>query len=169
MVSSPSSTLLDCTMKHILILLSLWLASIAHAEEIYPAGCKPLVVEGELVLIPVGDLRIVMIHNLSTMDLWITHPVSDPGARAGWSSRLQAGHWSALALDKKAFELSCIESRPGHEQQIPCASVVGICQWPTTERPEKPAGVFWAGEDMALSPLTAFIGRHGFVVPSSMQ
>ena len=156
-------------MKIIFLILSFWATSIAYAEEVFPAGCKPLLVEDALVLIPAGDPRIIMVHNLSNMDLWITHPVSDPNSSAGWSSRLQAGNWSALALDKQAFELSCIESKPGHEQQVPCASVVGICQWPTTERPAKPSGIYWAGEDMALSPLTAYIGRHGFVVPSSIQ
>jgi hypothetical protein len=139
---------------------------ISHAEEVFPKGCKPLVVDNELISIPKAANRLIMIHNLSTIDLWITHPVSEPGVNAGWSSRLQAGHWSALAIHETAFELSCIESKPGHEQQIPCKHVVGVCQWLTTSRPQKPSGIFWAGEDMALSPLTAYIGRRGFVVPN---
>ena len=136
------------------------------AKEIFPAGCAPLVVDAERILIPLGKPRIIMIHNLSLLDLWITHPVTSAHADAGWSSRLQAGHWSALSMDKKAFELSCIESRPGHEQQVSCVDVVGFCEWPTTARPTKPSGIFWAGEDMSLSPLTAYIQRRGFVVPS---
>ena len=72
----------------------------------------------------------MMIHNISEMDLWITHPISDPSAGAGWSSRLQSKRWSAFALGSQSFELSCIESKPGHEQQVPCAGALVVCQWP---------------------------------------
>mgnify|MGYP003440407692 CR=1 FL=1 len=135
----------------------------ANAEEIFPHGCTPLVVTGELVTLPATKATITMIHNLSNMDLWITHPVSEPNASAGWSSRLQSGNWSALALNDDAFELSCIESSPGHEQQTPCSGVVAVCQWTATKMPKKSSGTYWAGEDMPLDPLIAYIKRRGFV------
>ena len=105
-----------------------------------------------------------MIHNLSTIDLWITHPVTEASANAGWSSRLQGGNWSALALDKESFELSCIESRPGHEQQVPCAGLLAACQYSPVKMPKAEAGTFWAGEDMALSALKAHVGSRGIVI-----
>ena len=135
----------------------------ANAEEIFPNGCTPLVVTGELVALPAAKTTITMVHNLSNMDLWITHPVSEPNASAGWSSRLQAGNWSALALNDEAFELSCIESSPGHEQQTPCSAVVAVCQWTASKMPNNSAGTYWAGEDMPLAPLIAYIKRRGFV------
>jgi hypothetical protein len=137
----------------------------AHAQEVFPKECTPLVINGALITIPGADPRIIMIHNLSTVDLWITHPISKPGATAESSSRLQSGNWSALSMNHDQFELSCIESRPGHEQHISCQHVVGVCEWPTSGQPKKPRGVFWAAENMALSPLIAYIGRHGFMVP----
>lgn len=152
-------------MRIFAIMLLLSMVFSVHAEEVFPKECTPLIIKDELISIPAAAVRIIMIHNLSTVDLWITHPVSDPGATAGWSSRLQSGNWSALAINNSAFELSCIESRPGHEQQTPCKNVVGVCEWTTTAHPKKPSGIFWAGENMALSPLVAYIGRHGFVVP----
>jgi hypothetical protein len=147
------------------IILYLSMVFTAHAQEVFPKECIPLLIDGELIAIPAADSRIIMIHNLSTVDLWITHPISKPGASAGWSSRLQSGNWSALSMNHAQFELSCIESRPGHEQQISCKHVVGVCEWPTSARPKKPTGIFWAAENMALSPLIAYIGRHGFMVP----
>lgn len=110
---------------------------------------------------------LVMIHNLSSTDLWITHPVSEPSASAGWSSRLQAGNWSALALDKESFELSCIESKPGHEQQVPCMGVISVCRWPVVTMPKQASGTFWAGEDMSLSALAEHLGGRGFGLPDS--
>jgi len=144
----------------------------AMADEIFPAGCVPVEVHEELVKLTTGKPALVMIHNLSNLDLWITHPLSEPNASAGWSSRLQSGHWSALALDKKAFDLSCIESRPGHEQQVPCAGLLSVCQWLNVELSNKvqgASGTFWAGEDLPLSALIAHVGSRGFKVPSSRQ
>ena len=136
----------------------------ASAEEIFPPRCVPLVVTGDLVELPAAKSMVTMIHNLSNTDLWVTHPVAEPNASAGWSSHLQAGNWSTLVLNDEKFELSCIESRPGHEQQVSCSSVLAVCQWPATAMPEKAAGSYWAAEDMPLASLTAYIKRRGFVL-----
>lgn len=154
-----------------LVLIGLMIGSwIVHAQEIFPTGCVPSVVSGALLSLSTKKPLIIMIHNLSNNDIWVTHPETNPSASAGWSSRLQAGKWSALALDSsKAFALSCIESQPGHEQQIPCAGVLAVCKWPNATMPEHTSGTFWAGEDMALSPLTAYIERRGFVLSPPIE
>ena len=151
-------------MKPILSVILILFAMTSHADEIFPSGCKPLTVHEELMTFSAEKPIVVMIHNLSTIDIWITHPVSEPSASAGWSSRLQAGNWSALALDKKSFELSCIESRPGHEQQVPCAGLLAACQWTSVKTPKSESGTFWAGEDMTLTALKAHVGSRGFVL-----
>jgi len=156
-------------MKCILSIILIIVTFCSRAEEIFPVGCNALVVHEEAMTLVTEKPTVVMIHNLSTIDIWITHPVSDPSASAGWSSRLQAGNWSALALDSKSFELSCIESRPGHEQQIPCAGVLAACQWPTATVPKGETSTYWAGEDMPLSALTAHIGSRGFKLPALAQ
>jgi hypothetical protein len=112
---------------------------------------------------------LVMIHSLSTLDLWVTHPIKEPDLSAGWSSRLQAGHWSALLVNDRQFELVCMESIPGHEQQVPCAGLLAICQWPKVSSPKAETATFWAGEDLSLSELTAHIGSRGFVLTPSGQ
>jgi hypothetical protein len=154
-------------MNYFLVVILMLVALHTQAEEIFPSGCQPLMLHDDQVMLSTDKPILVMIHNLSTLDLWMTHPVSEP--TAGWSSRLQAGHWSALALDKKTFELSCIESRPGHEQQVPCQGLLAACQWTHIKLPKQEAGTFWAGEDMSLSALTAHVGSRGFVISSSTQ
>lgn len=156
-------------MNYFLPIMMILVTFNVSAEEVFPVGCKPLVVKNELVKLSAKKPTLVMIHNLSSMDLWVTHPVSESSANAGWSSRLQTGNWSALALDKKSFELSCIESRPGHEQQVPCVGLLAACQWPKVTMPKKETGTFWAGEDMSLSALTAHVGSRGFVLPATAQ
>ena len=153
--------------NYIVSMMLILVALNVSAEEIFPAGCKPLVLHEELVKLSTEVPSLVMIHNLSTMDLWITHPLSEINGHEKWSSRLQSGNWSALALDKKSFDLSCIESRPGHEQQVPCAGLLSACQWTPVPTPKSEPGTFWAGEDLSLSALTAHVGSRGLVLPAT--
>ncbi len=154
----------------ILILLSgLLLSAAVSAESVLPSGCQAIAVQGESLTLQAKKNKIIFIHNITQHDLWITHPASDQGASAGWSSRLQSSNWSALALDKGPFELSCIESRPGHEQQIPCEGAIEVCQWDKVKFPENSKGTFWASEDMSLSALTATIGGRGFILSKTKE
>lgn len=145
------------------LLMSSWVL----AESTLPAGCRPVAVQGESVTLKSQKSKLVFIHNLTNTDLWITHPVAEPSASAGWTSRLQAGNWSALAVDKPPFVLNCIESRPGHEQQIPCEGAIAVCQWSGVKIPGNEQGTFWAAEDKSLDALTAAIGARGFVLPAA--
>lgn len=136
------------------------------AESTLPVGCQAVVVQCETVTLQAKKSSLVFIHNLTSADLWITHPVTNPGASAGWSTRLQNGNWSALALNKGPFALNCIESRPGHEQQVPCEGLIAVCKWKGVKIPENGQGsTFWVAEDMSLSALTAAVGARGFVIP----
>lgn len=154
-----------------LSLMLMLLSSTIAAQEIYPKGCIPWVIREAVPKLTNKQPTVMMMHNLTDSDLWLTHPTKDPGAQAGFSSKLAAGKWSALALSnaKKSFALMCIESRPGHEQQIACADVLAICQWPTSQLPESAHGIFWAGENMDLNPLRAYIERMGFILDQRNQ
>lgn len=153
-------------MRFVLIILFMLLAeSITAAKISLPPSCKPIAIGGESVVLSAKTPLLVMIHNLSRTDLWITHPVSEPSASAGWSSHLQAGRWSALALDKEGFEITCIESKPGHEQQVPCTGLISACRWTGLSMPNQAINTYWAGENMELATLLAYLGGHGFVLP----
>jgi hypothetical protein len=140
-------------------------SSVMAAESTLPVGCQAVKVQGDVVTVEAKKNSLVFIHNLTSADLWITHPVADPGASAGWTSRIKGEQWSALSLDKGPFVLNCIESRPGHEQQVPCEGAIAVCQWKKAKFPENAQGTFWAAEDMSLSALTAAVGARGYVLP----
>lgn len=151
----------------LLILFCLSLCSVTlWAEATLPTGCQAIAVQGNSVMLKAKKKsKLIFIHNLSSTDLWLTHPVNEPSASAGWTSRIQADHWSALAVNQPTFEVTCIESRPGHEQQVPCEGAIAVCQWKGATIPAKDEGTFWAGEDLPLAELTAVIGGRGFVLP----
>ncbi len=135
------------------------------AESTAPVGCQPIAFKGESVTIQAKKNKLVFINNLSKSDLWITHPVTDPSASAGWTTRLQAGNWSALAVNQGPFVLNCIESKPGHEQQVQCEGAISACQFKDVKSPADGQSTFWVAEDMALPALTTAVGGRGFVLP----
>ena len=153
-------------MKFMLLIAMASASFMIHAQEIFPKGCVPYAIHGDQVNLSTKKSMVVMIHNLSNTELWIIHPAMDASTDVGSSSRLESGRWSALALDKqsKPYKLNCIESKPGHEQQIPCVDVLAVCKWPNANRPEKKSGIFWAGENMDMLPLKAYIERLGFIL-----
>lgn len=148
---------------------SLLCFSVAAAESVLPPGCQAVTVQGEAVTLQAKSSSLIFIHNLTDEDLWITHPVDNPSASAGWTSRLQGDNWSALALKKGPFVLNCIESRPGHEQQILCEASIAVCKWKEkgVKIPRKDQkSTFWVAENMSLPALTAAVGARGFKIPA---
>lgn len=154
-------------MKIVLWICTLLLSLPAIAANVLPKGCTPIAVQQDTVTIKNKKPRLVFIHNTTENDLWITHQVVDSGANAGWSSRLQANKWSALVVAKGPFAIECIESKPGHEQQIPCPGAIVMCQWKKSKMPKDHKGDYWAAEDMTLRALMAAIGDKGFKIPNN--
>ena len=147
--------------------MMLAITSLTAAQEMYPKGCSPWVIQTPEVALSSQQPTVMMLHNVSETDLWITQVLKDnPGVHAGFPSLLQAGKWSALTLDKptEGFTIRCIESKPGHEQPVPCVDVLAVCQWLKTKLPESATGAFWAGENMDFNPLKAYIERRGFIL-----
>ncbi|MBA2710805.1 MAG: hypothetical protein H0U57_09465 [Tatlockia sp.] len=149
-------------MRIALAALLLCTIAVVEAETNLPSSCKQIQIKGVSAMLTAKKPVLVMIHNSSKTDLWLTHPVTESGASAGWSSRLQSDNWSALALDKNNFELSCIETKPGHEQQIPCSAVISVCKWSSAGVPANGKGSYWAGENLTLPALISHLSGRGF-------
>ncbi|KTD03031.1 hypothetical protein Lgee_0581 [Legionella geestiana] len=156
-------------MRFIFALLMFFLPLQLLAADTMPKHCRPLKVAVEPFAPGSKTPALLFIRNHSSTDLWITHPVTNPGASAGFSSRLMPGQWSALALNKPKFAISCIESIPGHEQQVPCEGVIDACMMKKVTFPENLSGTFWAGEDMALGALIDYLGSRGIRLPADAR
>ena len=154
-------------MKTFAWLCCLFFSYSLFAESIAPAGCQPLPLSGESAILKAKKPKLIFIHNTSSENLWITHPVVEPSASAGWNSQLQAGNWSALVVNKGPFALNCIESRPGHEQQVPCEGVMALCQWKQVKFPKESKTTFWAGENKTVPALKTALGERGFVLKNA--
>ena len=149
-----------------MVTLLLLLASTSHyARESYPTGCYPISLSEQKTVLKYSRSALILIQNVTKGDIWLTHPVSEPSASAGWSSLLSAKQWSALALKPGPFELSCVESQPGHEQVVACKDVVKMCKWKKAQFPPQLSGTFWAAENLTLEQLTEHLAQRGFVLP----
>lgn len=141
-------------MKYFMTMVCVLFLGVIHAEEILPPGCRAQAIKNETISIT--GPAMIMVHNLSDADIWLTHDTF-----THLNSHIEKGQWSALSLDKESIEFNCVESRPGHEQQVSCKELVALCQWPSI-RPEKLKGSLWAGENRSLNALMAFVERQGF-------
>lgn len=133
-----------------------------HAAENFPKSCKPLVIKTNALIIKSGEPLVVLINNRTKNDLWLVHPSSTAGAQAGWTSRMETDKWTALVVNKKTFTLHCIESRPGHEQEISCQEAVAACAFSDVKPAKKMQTTRFAGENLSLATVLDHLGENGF-------
>lgn len=108
-------------------------------------NCTPIPVVGESVEIKSSKPGFILIRNTSMNTLFLTNTKLD-------ASLIEAKKWSLLALNDKSFSLHCVESKPGHEQLLPCEGVVNVCQLKT--KAPLPHATAWLSENkVSPSPL----------------
>lgn len=152
-------------MKAMLFFATLFLSFLGYAKSSVPPQCTVMAVMGETVTLKAQKNKLLFIHNIADTDLWITgqEQIGDNGRL---TSKLQKGNWSALGLIKGDVSINCIESRPGHEQQIPCQGAIVVCQWKKASFPANHEHInFWVEENLSLASLKESLGAHGFGLP----
>lgn len=140
--------------------LSLTASSWASVQ---PKTCKPLPLSGDTVAIKTKPSDVFLFTNTGKLTIWLTAS-SSKGASAGWSTKLDAGQWSALLLSNKKLAFQCVESQPGHEQTISCKDLIQVCHWVKTAVPSKLNGSFWLSENKALKNVVSEVKQRGIVL-----
>lgn len=151
-------------MRILLFFLTILNIGIVNAGVVMPKGCQPLPMKTESAWLKTKKPMLFLMNNTGTSDLWLIHPVQDPGASAGWNSKLEPGRWSAMMVDKD-FELNCIESLPGHEQHVSCEQVLALCSYRSLKIDKSHGGSAWMAENMPARALLTELGRRGLEVP----
>lgn len=153
-------------MKKIILLLFISLSWSLEAQEILPNGCKPFVIDKTSLIVPKGKTHLLALHNLTETDLWII--ALTPNTSADLTGHLEANAWSLLKTNGKRLTFNCIESKPGHEQQVSCQSTLSICEWPILSEQRKKE-VFWIAENTSLSSLIAYATRKGWMSAPALK
>lgn len=148
------------------ILISCFLFSILITSAI-ASPCTPVIFKknGNSIILPgSNDRKISQVYffkNISTQSIWLDHVQKNPGASAGWASYIRPDHWSALALNKKNFEMSCATIQPGKVIYVDCAKSLEICT-PTKLISEKSMkGNFWLTEDRPWDQFVKALEKRG--------
>ena len=74
--------------------------------------------------------------------------------------KLAPAHWAALELSSaelndKTLQFHCVESRPGHEQEVSCQGMLKACRWQNfkdSKERRSGEGIFWAGVNLNSLP-----------------
>lgn len=151
-------------MRRILFFLASLSMGLANATVVMPKGCQPLPLNTETARLKTKKPMLFLMKNTSNSDLWLIHPIQDPGASAGWNSKLEPERWSALLVNKD-FDLNCVESRPGHEQHVSCDQVLALCSYRSLKIDKSLTGNAWMAENMPVRALLTELGRRGLDVP----
>jgi hypothetical protein len=122
--------------------------------------------QGQYVILPGPDqadhIQVYYFKNVSKQGVWIDHPIKNPSLSAGWSSYLQAGNGSALALDRKNFAISCAVINPGKVDYLNCSDVLSIYSEHSKPSNPKQKGSAWIAEDLKWDVLIEKVGKRGF-------
>ncbi len=102
-----------------------------------------------------------LLNNTSESDFWITHPVKDPGASAGWTSNLDPGNWSAFTANIPDFELTCTKTGQGSLDNLPCRKVIQMCRISNPAFKPDMNGNYWVSEDKPLEAVLDEIRSRG--------
>lgn len=139
----------------------------AYAMEL-PQNCHLVSIKSENMNLKGQKERLIFIHNMSKMDLYLSHiSKDDPGVQAGWTSRINKNKWNVLKLGKKEMTFQCVEFKPGHEQQISCQNILSVCQIVPAEKPVNDKGNYWVAENQSLSKILETVSSRGFQLISN--
>lgn len=103
-----------------------------------------------------------LFYNISDKDMWLNHPLGkDPGASAGWASNINPGNWSAFAVNKGDFVLSCSVMGQGEVQNLTCEKVLTACKFAKPVFKGENTGSYWVSEDKPLEAVLEEVKNRG--------
>lgn len=102
-----------------------------------------------------------LLNNKSDSDYWVTHPVKDPGASAGWTSDINPGNWSAFTSNTAGFELTCMKTGQSSMETLSCEKVLRVCRVKDPVFKPDMSGSYWVSEDKPLQAVLDEIKGRG--------
>ena len=134
-------------------------SSLAVSKEYLPKGCQSIALEGTDIHLKAHADHLLFLHNVSESEIWLGNRES-----AKLTLDMHPGGWSVLFIPSADANWRCVESQTGHEQQVPCQSVIALCQWPATA----PKNVqfknsLWLVENQSIVVAKAYLQRMGWL------
>ncbi|MDP3560282.1 MAG: hypothetical protein Q8R79_08060 [Legionellaceae bacterium] len=130
-----------------------------HAAQPLPNHCTPIVIEGEFLSFDTQKPGVFLLHNISNYQVWLTRVNTHEEQQ---SSELSPDKWTTIVIKDRKLEYQCIESSPGHEQEMPCQLMLMACQWSKGSIPSTVTHSMLALENETLAQTRSILGSRGF-------
>ncbi|MEW6144831.1 MAG: hypothetical protein AB1598_07405 [Thermodesulfobacteriota bacterium] len=149
-----------------LILISFLNCKAGNESGVFPENCTGAGFEyrGDGVILNTegqSSQSLYLLNNKSESDYWITHPVKDPGASAGWTSDINPGNWSAFTVNIPDFELTCMKTGQSSMETLDCEKVLKVCRITNPVFKPDMSGNYWVSEDKPLGAVLDEIRSRG--------
>jgi hypothetical protein len=91
--------------------------------------------------------RVFLIHN-STSGAIVINQLNTTGAMggAGWTSKIDANQWSALAMSQSNLALNCESFSPPYYRMMDCSTGLSVCSYQSKGN----TGSFWIVENTSF-------------------
>lgn len=119
------------------------------------------------VSIPAKSQKAVVLHNTGTQSIILNHPVPDPGASAGWASKLNPDHWSVLQLHnnnarESLFLITCHRQTKNNQfSEVNCLKHIKHYQIKFKLPKKLHNGDFWLTENKQHKQLKQALKKRG--------
>lgn len=147
------------TLKRVSYLFGLMLSlGLVWAKEYFPRGCQPQSLDKVKMSLTAQQEKLYFVHNLSDKQIWMANPRMSRLTRG-----LKPGTWSVL-YNPQVSDWRCIQSEQGHEQHVPCQTVLAVCQWSASNADDRSnKNPIWLIEDQTIVYAKAYLQRMGWL------
>lgn len=108
--------------------------------------------------------RVYLINNVADYIVVINKVTNRTGMNAGWVTRLDAGNWSALAMDGDDTSFNCMARRevPPSMGYVSCAEALKVCMVAPAQGNTN-GGSYWIAENQDLSTVMQKMKEKGLL------
>jgi hypothetical protein len=103
--------------------------------------------------------RVYLIHNLTRGIVMVNHVKADPGASAGWMTKMNPDNWLALAMNQPNFGFACMSYNPPQLRMVDCQSVIGVCSF----KPKNNLGNYWLAQNENILDILKILAQRKIV------
>lgn len=140
-------------------LFALIFASCGFAKEIFPKGCEAKSIEQEHLQLNASSRQLMFMHNISENNIWLAN-----SSHPRLTLEMKPGQWNVLYLPHGQDVWKCVQSIPGHEQQISCQTGIALCEWSAKiDKSKRPKQGMWLAENTSYAEAKAYLQRMGWL------
>lgn len=130
-----------------------------------------------MISMPANTQQTIVLHNTGSKSLILNHPTPNPGASAGWASKIAPNHWSILVLQnnkprERHFLINCHHMKDDDYQfqKMNCSQYLSN-QHKHIQLPKKLTknGSFWLTENKPLAKLNKALKKRGVNLSQKQQ